>query len=159
MYLAVVMDRSWNREVIGWSIIANHIRAQIVCDAFEMAKPWQFVGPDPSRDWSTTGASFTAPNMTCWASREGSCAKQGSSNQWEASATPIHNATRLMSFFATLQTELLELSNDGKPARSWPKQSSNTSKAGYRCGPISETLPQQPAKLPVNYRHQQQLVA
>ena len=36
VYLAVVMD-AWNREVIGWSI-ANHIRAQIVCDAFEMAR-------------------------------------------------------------------------------------------------------------------------
>ena len=36
VYLAVVLD-AWNREVIGWSI-ANHIRAEIVCDAFEMAR-------------------------------------------------------------------------------------------------------------------------
>ena len=36
VYLAVVMD-AWNREVIGWSI-ADHLRAEIVCDAFEMAR-------------------------------------------------------------------------------------------------------------------------
>ena len=36
VYLAVVLD-AWNREVIGWSI-ADHLRAEIVCDAFEMAR-------------------------------------------------------------------------------------------------------------------------
>jgi len=36
VYLAVVLD-AWNREIIGWSI-ANHLRAEIVCDAFEMAR-------------------------------------------------------------------------------------------------------------------------
>ena len=35
------------------------------------------------------------------------CAKQGSSNQWEASATPM-TTPPVESFFATLQTELLD---------------------------------------------------
>ena len=36
VYVAVVTD-AWNREVIGWSI-TDHLRAEIVCDAFEMAR-------------------------------------------------------------------------------------------------------------------------
>ena len=36
VYLAVVMD-AWNRKVIGWSI-TDHLRAEIVCDALEMAR-------------------------------------------------------------------------------------------------------------------------
>ncbi len=38
VYLAVVID-AWNRECIGWSI-ADHLRAELVCDAFDMAR-WQ----------------------------------------------------------------------------------------------------------------------
>ena len=36
VYLAVVID-AWNREVIGWSI-TDHLRGEIVCDAFDMAR-------------------------------------------------------------------------------------------------------------------------
>jgi len=35
VYVAAVLD-AWNREVIGWSI-TDHLRAEIVCDALDMA--------------------------------------------------------------------------------------------------------------------------
>jgi len=35
LYLAVVLD-AWSRKVIGWAM-ANHLRAELVVDAFEMA--------------------------------------------------------------------------------------------------------------------------
>jgi transposase InsO family protein len=35
VYLAVVLD-AWSRRVVGWSI-ADHLRAELVCDALDMA--------------------------------------------------------------------------------------------------------------------------
>ena len=35
LYLAVVLD-AWSRKVVGWSM-ANHLRAELVLDAMEMA--------------------------------------------------------------------------------------------------------------------------
>ena len=61
VYLAVVMD-AWNREVIGWSI-ANHIRAQIVCDAFEMAR-WR---RRPRPQSGLVHHSDHGAQYTCWA--------------------------------------------------------------------------------------------
>ncbi|MGH9025164.1 MAG: IS3 family transposase [Acidimicrobiia bacterium] len=36
VYLAVVLD-AWSRRVVGWSI-ADHLRAELVCDALDMAR-------------------------------------------------------------------------------------------------------------------------
>ena len=64
VYLAVVLD-AWNREVIGWSI-ANHIRAEIVCDALEQAlwarnpKP----GTDPLVHHSDAGTQYLSIRYT-----------------------------------------------------------------------------------------------
>src|SRR5690554_5636086 len=44
VYLAAVLD-AWNRECIGWSI-TDHLRAEMVCDAFDMAT-WRR-RPDPT---------------------------------------------------------------------------------------------------------------
>lgn len=35
LYLAVILD-AWSRKVVGWSM-ANHLRAELVVDALEMA--------------------------------------------------------------------------------------------------------------------------
>jgi putative transposase len=35
LYLAVVLD-AWSRKIVGWSM-ANHLRAELVVDALEMA--------------------------------------------------------------------------------------------------------------------------
>ena len=35
LYLAVVLD-AWSRKIVGWSV-ANHLRAELVMDALEMA--------------------------------------------------------------------------------------------------------------------------
>ena len=35
LYLAVVLD-SWSRKIVGWAM-ANHLRAELVLDALEMA--------------------------------------------------------------------------------------------------------------------------
>lgn len=35
MYLAVVLD-AWSRKIVGWSM-ANHLRAELVVDARDMA--------------------------------------------------------------------------------------------------------------------------
>lgn len=35
LYLAVVLD-AWTRKIVGWSV-ANHLRAELVMDALEMA--------------------------------------------------------------------------------------------------------------------------
>lgn len=43
--LAVVID-AWNREVVGWSI-ADHLRAELVCDAFDM--PAGGADPNPAQ--------------------------------------------------------------------------------------------------------------
>ena len=37
LYLAVVLD-AWSRKVVGWAM-ANHLRAELVLDAIEMARP------------------------------------------------------------------------------------------------------------------------
>ena len=37
LYLAVVLD-AWSRKIVGWSM-ANHLRAELVLDALEMAVP------------------------------------------------------------------------------------------------------------------------
>jgi putative transposase len=35
LYLAVVLD-AWSRKIVGWAM-ANHLRAELVLDAMEMA--------------------------------------------------------------------------------------------------------------------------
>ena len=57
LYLAVVLD-AWSRKVVGWAM-ANHLRAELVVDAFEMA-----VGQRQPRNvihHSDQGCQYTSP--------------------------------------------------------------------------------------------------
>ena len=113
VYLAVVMD-AWNREVIGWSI-ANHIRAQIVCDAFEMAR------------WRRRPRPLEPGQYTCWAfgkklRQAGILKSMGSvGDAYDNAAVDRSSPPSRPNCWTD---------NDGEPARNSPKQSSNTSKAG-----------------------------
>ena len=100
VYLAVVMD-AWNREVIGWSI-ANHIRAQIVCDAFEMAR-WR---RRPRPQSGLVHHSDHGAQYTCWAF--GKKLRQAGILKSMGSVGDAYDNAAVESFFATLQTELLD---------------------------------------------------
>src|SRR6201999_3615895 len=56
LYLAVVLD-AWSRKIVGWSM-ANHLRAELVLDALEMA-----IGqrrPDGVIHHSDQGSQYTS---------------------------------------------------------------------------------------------------
>ena len=100
VYLAVVLD-AWNREVIGWSI-ANHIRAEIVCDAFEMARwkrrPQPGTGLIHHSDHGTQYTSWTFGKRL----REAKILKS------MGSIGDAYDNAVVESFFSTLQKELLD---------------------------------------------------
>jgi putative transposase len=99
VYLAAVLD-VYARRIVGWSI-ADHLRAELVVDALEMAR-WRW-RPAPGRTvlHSDRGAQYTS-----WAFghrlREvgllGSMGRVGSA----------YDNAMMESFFATLQRELLD---------------------------------------------------
>ncbi len=100
VYLAVVMD-AWNREIIGWSI-NSHIRAEIVCDAFQMAR-WKR-RPRPGSGLvhhSDHGAQYTS-----WAF--GSKLRESGILKSMGTVGDAYDNAAVESFFATLQTELLD---------------------------------------------------
>ncbi len=100
VYLAVVLD-AWNREVIGWSI-ANHLRAEIVCDAFEMAR-WKR-RPQPG-----TGLIFHSDHgtqYTSWAF--GKKLRDTKILKSMGSIGDAYDNAVVESFFSTLQKELLD---------------------------------------------------
>lgn len=100
LYLAVVLD-AWNRECIGWSI-TDHLRSEMVCDAFDMAT-WRR-RPDPSSglihhaDHGTQYTSWVFGQRLREAGILGSMGTVGDA---------LDNAMA-ESFFATLQVELLD---------------------------------------------------
>ena len=57
MYLAVVLD-AWSRKIIGWSM-ANHLRAELVVDALDMALG-QRRPPDGIIVHSDQGSQYTS---------------------------------------------------------------------------------------------------
>lgn len=97
-YLAVIIDL-YSRKTVGWSL-ANHMRAELVCEAFEQA-----VG---SRR-NVTGVIFHSDRGSQYGSRkfrsllEGVNARQSMS----ARANPYDNAWT-ESFIGTLKNELLQ---------------------------------------------------
>jgi putative transposase len=79
LYLAAVVD-CYSRRVVGWSI-ADHMRAELVVDALEMAVNRR--RPEPALCTTATRDR----NTSRW--RSGSAAaKPGSSYRWEAAAAP-----------------------------------------------------------------------
>lgn len=100
VYLAVVLD-AWNREVIG-SSITDHLRAEIVCDALDMACWRRRPRPDATlvhhADHGTQYTSWVFGQRLRTAGILGSMGSVGDA---------LDNAMA-ESFFATLQVELLD---------------------------------------------------
>ena len=100
IYLAVVVD-AWSRRVVGWSI-ADHLRAELVCDALDMAC-WR---RRPAKNSGLVHHADHGTQYTSWAFGQrlrtaGLLASMGTVGD------ALDNAMA-ESFFATLQIELLD---------------------------------------------------
>jgi len=96
LYLAVVVD-AWSRKVVGWSM-ANHLRAELVLDAMEMA-----VGQRRPKDvihHSDQGSQYTS---VAFGKR---CGEAGVRPSMGSVGDAYDNAMA-ESFFSTLEAELL----------------------------------------------------
>jgi putative transposase len=96
LYLAVVLD-AWSRKVVGWAM-ANHLRAELVLDALEMA-----VGqrrPHGVIHHSDQGSQYTSLAFG------GRCREAGVRPSMGSVGDAYDNAL-CESFFATLECELL----------------------------------------------------
>ena len=99
VYLAVVID-AWSRLVVGWSI-ADHLRAELVIDAFDMAT-WRRRPPKGQ----TVHHSDHGCQYTSWAFGQ-RLRHAGLLGSMGTVGDALDNAVA-ESFFATLQTELLD---------------------------------------------------
>jgi len=96
LYLAIVLD-AWSRKIVGWSM-ANHLRAELVLDAMEMA-----VGQRRPRDvihHSDQGSQYTS---VAFGKR---CGEAGVRPSMGSVGDAYDNAMA-ESFFSTLEAELL----------------------------------------------------
>ena len=96
LYLAVVLD-AWSRKVVGWSM-ANHLRAELVLDAMEMA-----VGqrrPGNVVHHSDQGSQYTSLAFGKRCSEAGVRPSMGSVGD-------AYDNAMAESFFSTLEAELL----------------------------------------------------
>jgi putative transposase len=97
LYLAVVLD-AWSRKIIGWSM-ANHLRAELVLDALEMA-----IGqrrPGNVIHHSDQGSQYTSLAF-------GKRCKEAGVRPSMGSVGDAYDNAMCESFFATLECELLE---------------------------------------------------
>lgn len=97
LYLAVVLD-AWSRKIVGWSM-ANHLRAELVLDALEMA-----IGqrrPGDVIHHSDQGSQYTS---LAFGKR---CGEAGVRPSMGSVGDAYDNAM-CESFFATLECELLD---------------------------------------------------
>ncbi len=97
IYLAAVVD-AWSRRVVGWSI-ADHLRAELVCDALDMAT-WR------RRPSGTIHHSDHGSQYTSWAFGQ-RLRTAGLLGSMGTVGDALDNAMA-ESFFATLQIELLD---------------------------------------------------
>ena len=88
LYLAVVLD-AWSRKIVGWSM-ANHLRAERVLDALEMA-----VGQRRPRE--VIHHSDQGPNTRRWRSATAT-ERLVCDRPWDGSATPTTTPWREASF-------------------------------------------------------------
>ena len=96
LYLAVVLD-AWSRKIVGWAM-ANHLRAELVLDALEMA-----VGQRRPKDvihHSDQGSQYTSLAF-------GKRCKEAGVRPSMGSAGDAYDNAMCESFFATLECELL----------------------------------------------------
>ena len=97
LYLAVVLD-AWSRRIVGWAM-ANHLRAELVLDALEMA-----VGQRRPRNvihHSDQGSQYTSLAF-------GKRCKEAGVRPSMGSVGDAYDNAMCESFFATLECELLE---------------------------------------------------
>jgi len=96
LYLAVVLD-AWSRKIVGWSM-ANHLRAELVLDAMEMAigqrRPGNVV------HHSDQGSQYTSLAFGKRCSEAGVRPSMGSVGD-------AYDNAMAESFFSTLEAELL----------------------------------------------------
>jgi putative transposase len=97
LYLAIVLD-AWSRKIVGWAM-ANHLRAELVLDALEMA-----IGQRRPRGvvlHSDQGSQYTslAFGMRC---------KEAGVRPSMGSVGDAYDNAMAESFFATLECELLD---------------------------------------------------
>jgi putative transposase len=97
VYLAVVID-AWSRRVVGWSI-ADHLRAELVADALEMARLRRH--PSQTVVHSDHGSQYTS-----WVFGQ-RLRKAGLFGSMGTVGDALDNAVA-ESFFASLQCELLD---------------------------------------------------
>jgi putative transposase len=97
VYMAVVID-AWSRRVIGWSI-ADHLRAELVVDALEMARLRR--RPNGTTVHSDHGAQYTSWVFGQRLRHAGLLGSMGTVGD------ALDNAVA-ESFFASLQCELLD---------------------------------------------------
>jgi putative transposase len=97
LYLAVVLD-AWSRKIVGWAM-ANHLRAELVLDALEMA-----VGQRRPKDvihHSDQGSQYTSLAF-------GRRCKEAGVRPSMGSVGDAYDNALCESFFASLECELLE---------------------------------------------------
>lgn len=99
VYCAVVLD-AWSRRVVGWSI-ADHLKAELVCDALDMAI-WR---RRPKKDSGLVHHADHGTQYTSWAFGQ-RLRKAGLLGSMGTVGDALDNAMA-ESFFGTLQLELL----------------------------------------------------
>jgi putative transposase len=97
LYLAVVLD-AWSRKIVGWSM-ANHLRAELVVDALEMALGQR--RPHNVILHSDQGSQYTSLAF-------GKRCKEAGVRPSMGSVGDAYDNAMCESFFATLECELLE---------------------------------------------------
>ena len=99
VYVAVVLD-AWSRRVVGWSI-ADHIRAELVVDALQMAA-WRRRPPEGQAIFhSDHGCQYTSWAFGRRLRAAGVLGSMGSIGD-------AYDNAMAESFFSTLQRELLD---------------------------------------------------
>ena len=99
VYLCAVLD-AWSRRVVGWSI-ADHLRAELVVDALDMAR-WRRKPPEDQTIMHTDhGTQYTSWVFGKRLRDAGLLASMGSVGD-------AYDNAMIESFFGTLQLELLD---------------------------------------------------
>jgi transposase InsO family protein len=105
LYLVAVQDL-YSRRIVGWAM-ADHMRAELVCDALQMALSHR--QPDPGLIWhSDQGSQFVSLAFGQQARAAGIAQSMGSRGD-------CYDNSVAESFFATLKKELIY-------RRSWPEK-------------------------------------
>jgi putative transposase len=99
VYVCAVLD-AWSRRAVGWSI-ADHLRAELVCDALDMAR-WRRRPPEHQTIMHTDhGSQYTSWVFGKRLRDAGLLASMGSVGD-------AYDNALIESFFGTLQLELLD---------------------------------------------------